>query len=194
MAETERWAFPVTEWERATIAEILKLPTVRVTRVDAGFLSGLGMLSKQCHQNASVFSARMAQQGARIITGWIKNARVLTLHSIVQLDGRYFCVTPTPAEREIEFDFIPDPAVEALKIPGGFSLQRNTVPLGIGLRRFSDQDQRWFAEAVARLKSGIDPSEAISFQLAAGSDRVTTRWPTTEQPDENRYNWRRRLG
>ena len=143
------------------------LATVRVIRLDAAFLNALQMVPKQCHQNAREVVGRMKGLGARTITGWIKKPRVLTLHSVVELDGRYFCVTPTSGEPSLEFDFIPDDMIKVCPTVSGISLSRDHMPLGIGLRRFARADQPWFAEAVARLRSGGDPDEALRFTLAA---------------------------
>ena len=194
LLEAERWAFPVTEWEIAAVSAILLLATVRVVRLDPAFLLSLGMIPKQCHRNAQNYAGRMKRQGVRMITGWIKQPRVLTLHSVVQLDDRYFCVTPTAAEPGLEFDFIPDPDVEVTSVSNGFELKRKTFPLGIGLRRFARADQPWFSQAAARLRSGMNPDEAFRFTVAPGSDKITTSQRSTDRPGDYRYNWRRHLG
>lgn len=159
LREAERWAFDATDWERRAAAAILHLPEVTAERLPQDELDRLGMLPKECHLNATRYIER--HPGTRMVSGWWRLPRQFVLHSVVERDGKYICVTPAPTVSDPRFRFVPDPAVVWVSKGSGFAAVRDDHLIGIGVRLFPDADVAWYRAVAARLRKGMDPDEAL---------------------------------
>ncbi|WP_245280208.1 hypothetical protein [Pseudorhizobium pelagicum] len=135
LSSSEELAFPPTEWETETLAEVLALPRVVVTRPPEDDLLKIGMRRNDCHANCAAQVANDIEGRSRHVSGWYISGSDLILHSIVEIDGQWFCLTPQIAKASPRFEFIPDPAIEC-KFPPMARRETHIDPGASFLKRF----------------------------------------------------------
>jgi hypothetical protein len=161
LQELEKWSFPVSDWEARTVAEISKLPVVRVKRYPDDALAYMRMPPKECHKNARFMQDNDPDKRLRQVTGWWPQDGQYVLHSVVDQYGEYVCVTPAPMHHEDTFDFIPDDKIEWRDEVDYRVAYRDGVAIRPGVR--SDplkaiDDMKVVKE---RLLSGMNPYQAV---------------------------------
>lgn len=161
LAELDKWSFPATDWELATVEEIKRLPVIKVWRASDRKLKWARMPAQQCHANACFIEEQDPDGRSKQITGWWLQDGDYVLHSIVNQHGNYICVTPAPLQPENPFDFIPDPKIE-WRIEGDYRVAyRDGVKIGPGVRSNPAKTLAKLNVTRQRLLSGMNPYEAV---------------------------------
>jgi hypothetical protein len=161
--EVERWSFPITNWELATVKAIARLPSITVQRVDAVRLEWMRMKPRQCHGNARFMQENDPEGRTRQIVGWWTQNGNHVLHSIVRHRGQYLCFTPVDEALvpERTFRFRPDPKIE-IRVEGDRrTFYRDGVQIGPGVRQDPAKTLAYGEMVRQRLLSGMDPYEAV---------------------------------
>ncbi|PXA90876.1 hypothetical protein DMC47_27050 [Nostoc sp. 3335mG] len=115
----EAMAFPSSEIEQATYAEVSKLPRVVVFRPPAEELLAAGFVHYDCHRNCGDQTANDPMGLSRHVSGWMPYGDDLILHSVVAIGDRWICLTPQLVVVPSKFQFIPDPLLEWRDSQGG---------------------------------------------------------------------------
>ena len=166
LAEVDRWSFPVTDWELATVKEIERLPVVTAHRMPAAQLEWMRMEPRECHANARFMEAKDPDRRMKQVIGWWPQGDHYVLHSVVRNRlGQYVCVTPVDAKLvpDTQFDFVPDLTIEVREESGVRSCYRDGVQIGAGVRRDPAQSLANAGIVRQRLLSGIDAYEAVKL-------------------------------
>ncbi|QLQ17654.1 MAG: hypothetical protein HZT43_01370 [Exiguobacterium profundum] len=161
LAELDDWSFPASEWESQTVAEIKRLPVVRVHRASDEELNYMRMKPQQCHTNVRFMVKNDPEQRSEQITGWWPQDGNYVLHSILNQWGQFVCVTPSPMNKENPFSFIPDPKIEWREEGDYLTAYRDGVAVGKGVRDNPAEALKALAVVRERLLSGMNPYEAI---------------------------------
>lgn len=112
LRNAEQMAFPPSEREAHVLADVLSLPRVTVTRPPQAQLLALDMRPYHCHANCAAQAANDPEQLSRHVSGWLIDGPDLILHSVVEMRGKWFCLTPQLVPAASQFQFIPDPLIE----------------------------------------------------------------------------------
>ncbi|RWN59441.1 MAG: hypothetical protein EOR99_33515 [Mesorhizobium sp.] len=161
LRNAEQLAFPPTEWEANTLAEVLTLPRVTVTRPPEGQLLAAGMLPYDCHVNCSAQAANDTDRLSRHVWGWWIYGSDLILHSVVEMSGHWLCLTPQLVQAPSQFQFIPDPFIEWLETSDGArDAFRGEVRLPKGLRKYPEHHLRMRDELHDLIASGMSVIDA----------------------------------
>ena len=75
LAELAKWDFQTSDWELKTVAEIKRLPVVKVPRGSDEELTWMRMKPRQCHANARFMEEHDPEGRSRRITGWWRNRK-----------------------------------------------------------------------------------------------------------------------
>lgn len=134
VAEIEKWAFPMSDWEVRVVQEIKQMPVVTVERYPDDALAYMRMPPRQCHKNASFMEENDPECRIKQVTGWWPQEGQYVLHSVIVRDDQYICVTPAPLHSTRRFDFIPDAKIKwrdegEVRVP-----YRDGVKIGPGVR------------------------------------------------------------
>lgn len=159
------WSFPETEWETETVAEIEKLPVIRVRRYPDEALEYMRMIPKQCHANAKFMQENDPDGICWQVSGWWIQEGNYVLHSVVERAGEFFCVTPVPMDSDYKFDFIPDPKIEWREEGEYRNSYRDNVEIGVGLRSDPKRTLKRNSIMKDRLLSGMNPYKALSSPI-----------------------------
>lgn len=165
-------AFPPTDWEADTLAEVLALPRVTVTRPPEEELLAAGMLPYDCHSNCSAQAANDPERATCHVWGWLILGSNLILHSVVEVRGQWLCLTPQLVRAASRFQFIPDPFIEWRESRDGNSREafRGGVMLPMGLRKYPEHHVRMWDQFHILVTSGMsafDARELIDATLGA---------------------------
>ncbi|MBA1157060.1 hypothetical protein [Microvirga mediterraneensis] len=171
LRNAEQMAFPATEWEANTLAEVLALPRVTVTRPPEEQLLAAGMLPYDCHANCFAQAANDPDRVSRHVFGWLIYGSDLILHSVVETRGHWLCLTPQSVQAPSQFQFIPDPFIEWLDTgDGGRHAFRCGVRLPKALRKYPAYHLRMWDELNDLMASGMsafDAREMVDVTLGA---------------------------
>lgn len=150
-------ASPPTAFEAATLAEVLALPRVIVTRPPENQLLAIGMRRNECHANCAMQAMNDTEGKSRHVTGWYVTPSCLVLHSVVEIEGQWFCLTPQIVRGTEQFEFIPDEAIDWRDADDGMSRDayRRGEKLPETLRRYPDLDVEMSREFRALVASGM---------------------------------------
>lgn len=164
----EGMAFPASEWEANTLAEVLVLARVVVTRPPADDLFAIGMVPYNCHVNCAAQQANDTSGETLHITGWIIHGSDLILHSVVQMGRRWFCMTPQIVPVSPQFEFIPDTFIEWREDDDGHgnTPYRVGVALPSVLRRYPEDHIRVLDRFRELVDGGLSPFEAREILAA----------------------------
>lgn len=162
LRNAERLAFPPSEWEAETLAEVLALPRVIVTRPPEEELLAAGMLPYDCHVNCSAQAANDPDRLSRHVWGWLIYGFDLILHSVVERRGSWLCLTPQLVRSPSQFQFIPDPFIEWAETDDGTARVafRLGVQLPDALRKHPEHHIRMRDELQRLMASGMSAFEA----------------------------------
>jgi hypothetical protein len=149
----------VTDWELATVKEIMGLPVITAQRAPADQLEYMRMEPRGCHANAHFMEKNDPQRRMKQIVGWWPQDMVFVLHSIVRTCDGYMCVTPADFKMnpETHFKFIPDPKIKIRPDGKIRSYYRDGVKIGPGVRHDPTQTVADTEIVRQRLYSGMDP-------------------------------------
>ena len=158
----EALAFPLSEIEEATLAEVLQLPQVEVTRPPYDRLLAAGMVPYDCHRNCAMQVANDPDGRSQHISGWLPYGDNLILHSVVQVHGEWICLTPQLVSAPHRFSFIPDPHLEWRAGNDGLSWYpyRNGELLPSALRRDPARNIRMWNEFKSLVDNGMSAFDA----------------------------------
>lgn len=154
----EQMAFPPSEWEAATLLEVLALPSVSVERPPKERLLSAEMVPHHCHANCA--KQAVNDPGSRHLLGWLVYGSDLILHSVVEIHGRWYCLTPQLVQAPTQFQFIPDPYIVWLESDGVRSFFRHGIPLPGALRK--DPERHLLARDMFKslMASGMSVADA----------------------------------
>jgi hypothetical protein len=197
----EGMAFSPSEWEADTLAEVLALPRVVVTRPPVNALLAADMVPYHCHANCANQEANDPDGTSRHITGWLVYGSDLLLHSVVQIGDEWLCMTPQLVTAPTQFQFIPDPLIE-WRVSGdgiGKEASRGGIALPEALRKHPQDHIRVrdrFRESMASGLSAFDARKAVEETLGTSSNeeacsdkgpRVITRAGLQRRRGRDRY-------
>lgn len=106
LRNAEELAFLPSEREPDTLAEVLALPRVVVTRPPDEDLFAIGMRPNDCHSNCAAQVANDTERRSRHVWGWYIHGSNLILHSVVEIGSQWFCLTPQIVKTPSRFQFI----------------------------------------------------------------------------------------
>lgn len=156
----EKWDFPPSDAEARAVEEIKELPVVRVWRYPPDVLAHMRMPPNQCHINAQFMQDNDPEAKCRKVSGYILQSGNYVLHSVVERDGKFICVTPMQMGVPDEFPFIPDPEIE-WKLEGDtWEPYRKGFNIDVGFRSDPAESQRILEIVRARIKAGVHPVKA----------------------------------
>lgn len=153
---------PPSAWEAALVEELLDENVECVPRVSPEDLAWMRMPANHCHQNCWWYEANDPTGRSRAVTGWWLQGLDFVLHSVMEADGRYFCITPSMAQ-ESEIYFIPDPELKWIREPDRIAVMRNGGEVDLGVRRFPAFTIAWNEMLRDRLLAGVHPYRAMTF-------------------------------
>jgi hypothetical protein len=156
----ERWDFPPSEAEARAVEEIKKLPVVIARRQPAHVLAYMRMPPNQCHTNARFMEENDPEGKNKKVSGYILQSNNYVLHSVVEKDGNFICVTPMQIGGPDEFPFIPDPDIEWRLEGDTWEASRKGLPIEVGFRRDPVESQRILEIVRARIEAGVHPLKA----------------------------------
>ncbi|WP_019832579.1 hypothetical protein [Sphingomonas sp. PR090111-T3T-6A] len=172
LASAEQWMFPPSRWEQDAVREILALPVERAIRGVPRGAAVLNAPTRECHTNAAFYAEHDPTGRATMVTGWWRQPNVLVLHSLVEIDGQLYCVTPFDADPSRDFPFIRDPKLRWREDEAGERYcERDGHRIGPGLRLDAPQVMADTALIKDRLESGMNPYEAVKVAIGSGSRR-----------------------
>jgi hypothetical protein len=162
LRNAEHMALPPSEWEAETLAEVLALPRVIVTRPPEEQLLAAGMLPYDCHANCSAQAANDPDRLSRHVWGWLIYGFDLILHSVVERQGHWMCLTPQLVRSPSQFHFIPDPIIgwSEADDEGTRTAFRHGVQLPDALRKYPEHHIRMRDELHRLVASGLSAFEA----------------------------------
>lgn len=163
----ESMAFPPSEKEAATYAEVSVLPRVVVYRPPAEDLLAAGFVHYDCHRNCSDQASNDQSGKSRHVSGWLPHGEDLILHSVAVISDQWLCLTPQLVQAPNRFAFIPDSLLEWRDINGGTTRTafRHGDEVPEALRRDPGRHIRMrdeFQALVARGHSVIDARDLIA--------------------------------
>lgn len=120
------------------------------------------MPANKCHANARWYVQNDPSSKARVVTGWWVQWPVFILHSVIETDGQFICITPS-SYNEVEVPFIPDPKIGWVENAKVYSAVRPGQIIGRVVRVFPVFTMAQNAIVRERLLSGIDPLKAGDF-------------------------------
>lgn len=165
LAHTDDWSFAATPEEATVVATLLEMPAFAAHRYPVAELGALGMVANRCHDNARRAADDDVSERIQVVIGWRAHMLDLVLHSVVLVDGRYHCVTPSSDDEPV-FGFIQDPEIRWVETPDGMAPFRGDYAIGKGVRRFPAFTIAINALLRERLAAGIPPHRASSFSYA----------------------------
>lgn len=156
--------FPPSPWEAAICRELRARESdiLVVPRISNEQLALVRMSAGECHANARWCAEQDPSGKTRAVTGWWVQWPNFVLHSVIEIDGQFFCVTPTPFN-ETEIPFIPDPKINWIEDGEVYSAIRDGQIIGPGLRAFPEYTMAQNAIVRERLLRGMNPLEASNF-------------------------------
>src|ERR1700682_734226 len=110
LKNSKEWDFATSLWEAALCAELREGAVVVVPRAPPEQLAWSRMPAQECHAIARWYAKNDPSGKARMITGWWVQWPNFVLHSVVEVEGRLICITPS-AFGETEIPFISDPKI-----------------------------------------------------------------------------------
>lgn len=166
----EEMAFEPSEWEAKTLLEVLALPRVTVTRPPENQLLAIGMRPNDCHANCAAQAANDPEGRSRHVWGWYINGSDLILHSVVDIGGDWYCLTPQTTSLPSRFQFIPDGQIEWQPSSDGMDLDafRGGMPLPLTLRKYPQVHIQMRDEFMSLITAGMSAVDA--------RDRVAANW------------------
>ncbi|MBL0926014.1 MAG: hypothetical protein IBJ12_16300 [Sphingomonadaceae bacterium] len=160
--QAESWMVAPSEWEAALVEELLDAELECVPRMSTEDLAWMRMPANRCHENCWWYEANDPTGRSKAVTGWWLQGLDFVLHTVMEADGRYCCITPSMAQ-EPEIYFIPDPKLEWIKEPDRIAVIRNGQEVDLGVRRFPAFTIAWNQMLRDRLLAGMNPHQAIVF-------------------------------
>jgi hypothetical protein len=162
LKESSDWDFPHSEWETEICAGLREEDVVVVRRVSAADLAWMRMPANHCHANVRWYVENDPTKSARPVVGWWVQWPNFILHSVVEIEGQLFCITPSPITAT-EIPFIPDPKINWIEDGKVYSAICNGQKIGPGVRRYPEFTMAQSAMVRERLLKGIDPYKVINF-------------------------------
>jgi hypothetical protein len=170
----ESMAFPPSEREMVTYAEVSAMPRVIVSRPAAEDLLAVGFVHYDCHRNCGDQAVNDPSGKSMHVSGWLPYGEDLILHSVSIIGNQWICLTPQLVPAPNRFEFIPDPHLEWRDTDGGATRTAfrhgNEVPEA--LRRDPSRHIRIRDELqalVARGHSVIDARDLIATSVLGRS-------------------------
>lgn len=162
LLNVEEFGFAPSKLEADTLAEVLALPRVTVTRPPESELLAIGMIPNDCHANCAMQAANDIEGNSRHVTGWYVSGDCLVLHSVAEISGQWFCLTPQIVKGPETFEFIPDRMIEWRDTADGLGREpyRNGERLPQALRENPELHFRMCDEFKSLVASGMSIMDA----------------------------------
>ncbi|HEV7353717.1 MAG TPA: hypothetical protein VGN74_11380 [Brevundimonas sp.] len=163
LRKADQWAFPPSQWEADTVAELKTLPVVTVERMSAQDIAYMRMPASECHGNCRWYEANDPTGTFRAVVGWLVDPEGnYVLHSVVSDGANYGCITPTVSDRRPFFEFIPDSKIAWQDGDDGYRHAiRDGHAIGPGVRGDPEKTIADVAEIKRKLLAGVHPLKAI---------------------------------
>ena len=160
----ENMAFPASPAEAETLAKVIALPRVTVSRVPNQYLLAMGMAPYDCHRNCSSYAGSDPDGILKHVWGWIIEGSDLILHSVVERNGVWRCLTPQYIDAPARFTFVPDMVIEWRdNTDGSRTPYRDGIKLPDTLRKYPDDHIRMRDRFRELINSGVSVPEARSI-------------------------------
>ena len=156
------WDFPATPDEAVICEGLRHIEIVVVRRASRAELAYMRMPENSCHENARWYERNDPTRQSRAVTGWWVQWPDFVLHSVVKIDDRFICLTPSYID-EGEFPFMPDPQIVWEKDQEKYIAKKQGYKIGIGVRLFPEFTLARLELVRKRLRSGLHPVEASIF-------------------------------
>lgn len=185
--QAEELAFPASQWEADTLAAVLELPRLKVTRASEEKLLADGMARNACHPNCAALEERYPHD-IRHVTGWLISDYMLVLHSVVETRGRWICVTPQTTPSPPSFWFIPDPSIQWTYTPSEIVPLRVDVRVPNALRKYPEDHilmRDRFRELIATGMTAFDARAVVDATLGdelRNKAPISAELPTSNSP------------
>ncbi|WP_187772206.1 hypothetical protein [Agrobacterium sp. B1(2019)] len=153
-----------------TLLEVWALPRVTVTRPPEEQFLAIGMRPNDCHANCAAQEANDPEGRSRHVWGWYIYGSDLILHSVVDIGGDWYCLTPQTTSLPSRFQFIPDSVIEWRVSSDGMGMDafRGGRALPLALRKDPQVHIRMRDEFMALIAAGLAPVDA--------RDQVAANW------------------
>lgn len=138
MAHSEKWARPGTDLEAALYAEIAAMPHEVALAAPGEALVGAGMRFADCHSNCTLWTQR--DRSSKYVAGWWQMGDAYVLHSVIDVSGELFCVTPQYQQLEAgSIVFVRDTKLQWVDVDGILSFQRDGRTVLGGVRKYPER-------------------------------------------------------
>lgn len=154
------WSFPHSKWEHDLVEEIKSLPIVEVMRVPLEELRFARMKERQCHVNALWYVDNDPSKRTKMVTGWWPRMGKFLHHSVVEQNGKFLCLTPTPLDSGVSFPFIPDDKILWKDEGATRFAYRNGRQIGPGIREDAECTLAEIKYVQVRLEEGMSAIHA----------------------------------
>lgn len=122
------------------------------------------MKPKDCHNNCKTYAAQDPDHDIMQRLGWIDGGDFYVLHSIIEFDNRYVCVTPMVSRVfPTQFEFLPDAAITFAQddITGQWRFTRGGYRLSKGVRKHPEDMIDKCRNRIEVLRSGANVQRVI---------------------------------
>ncbi len=161
--EADNWTFQESDWERATVNELARMPRVEVTRESDEKLRDANLKPKDCHGNTCWYEANDPSGRWKRVTGWWPHGDTYVLHSVVSDGVRFICLTPQERDVPRRFDFIPDAKLVWRMDDDREIFHRDGHDISVGLRGDPAAHIETMRRMKARLEQGMSAREAMKL-------------------------------
>jgi hypothetical protein len=158
MEELTTMAAAPSEQELQLAAELLLLPAAWAQRESPERLAWANMQPRQCHPNVAAYVRLDPNQRSIHRVGWWKQGAQFVLHSVVEIDGAFVCLTPQQPGVPDRFPFVLDPKITLSDDGGGIiGFRRDGQPFPKVVRANPAPVIQVAKLGLDRLASGMDP-------------------------------------
>lgn len=161
LLECDLWDRPGSEWEARQVEEIRQLPFVKGERAPAHELAWANMKARECHVNCIFYATNDPTEVSKHVLGWWVQGDLLVLHSMIENEGRYICITPQEKDVPPVFPFIPDDKIETVEDGDGINYLRDGEPIVAGLRVDPEAHRAMILLMRERVLGGMKPWQAM---------------------------------
>ena len=134
----EAWQNPASEHEKQLVNELAHLPIYSIPRVPSETMREIGTQPNQCHLNCLRYVQNQVTTNATMCLGWmvgeVEGTRFYILHSVLEMDAKYVCITPIPNNDDARLLFIPDTQISMVRKDGETKFYRHNEILPTVLR------------------------------------------------------------
>lgn len=161
--EAKAFSRPVSPLEKSIVEYISTAERRLVRRVPEHAIAYMRMKPLECHTNCYYYEKKAKDENIKMVTGWIDMGGLLTLHSVIEIHGELWCITPLPmGQTADDFPLVPDPAISlSLKTGGMFWNDEELVEHPAVIRLFPEATIPLAKQFHSKLLLGADIYRAL---------------------------------